>query len=66
MNEDSLSAHPHNSGSCAFMLHIVCLVEATEVRGVVPSLVFSSDSYSIIRMLFSGTVSVAVWWLSMC
>ena len=42
MNEDSLSAHPHNSGSCAFMLHIVCLVEATEVRGVVPSLVFSS------------------------
>ena len=42
MNEDSLSAYPHNSGSCAFMLHIVCLVEATEVRGVVPSLVFSS------------------------
>ena len=52
--------------SFAFKLKIVCLVEATEGRGVVPSLVFSSDSYSIIRMLFSGTVSVAVWWLSMC
>ena len=42
MNEDSLSTCPHNSGSFAFMLNIVCLVEATEVRGVVPSLVFSS------------------------
>ena len=37
MNEDYPSTCPHNSGSFAFMLNIVCLVEATEVRGVVPS-----------------------------
>ena len=42
MIEDYPSTCPHNSGSFAFMLNIVCLVEATEVRGVVPSLVFSS------------------------